>query len=214
MPLVVGVDFDNTIIDYGDLFFRAAVAEGLCSDSAQVQQPGVVAKADVRQQVRALTDGEEKWQLVQSIVYSQELVHARLFAGVAEFLRLCQQHELVVYVISHKTEVPVSPAVPAVNLRQAALDWLERQGVLEPAIGFLIPRQHVFFHATRQKKLASIRRQQCDYFVDDLPEVLADPGFPASTERILFSPHREGAPPEMTTCASWHEISRVIFPES
>ena len=209
MSLVIGIDLDNTIIDYGDLFYQVAVVERLITDSAHS-----VAKTDVREQVRALADGEAKWQLVQSIVYSQELVRAQLFEGVTEFLNHCREREVGVNIISHKTEFPNSAEVPAVNLRQAALDWLEQRGVVEPAAGFLVPRQHVSFHATRQEKLASIREQQCDYFIDDLPQVLAAPSFPATTKRILFSPDRNDGPHDFISCTCWREIDKVIFSEA
>jgi hypothetical protein len=47
--------------------------------------------------------------------------------------------------------------------------------------------------------------------VDDLEEVLTDPDFPETVERILLSEHAEpnGAP--YRVCRSWRSIEQAVF---
>jgi len=70
----------------------------------------------------------------------------------------------------------------------SAMGFLEANGFLsQPGFG----ASQVFFEPTREEKLARIAAQGCNVFIDDLPEVLLHPDFPAACERFLFSssPH-------------------------
>jgi len=65
-----------------------------------------------------------------------------------------------------------------------------------------------------EAKLARIAGQCCDMFIDDLPEVLASPRFPAATRGILFDP--DGSYPDgcwqgrrFERCAEWQSIKRL-----
>ena len=41
---------------------------------------------------------------------------------------------------------------------------------------------------SKEEKIARVANIGCDYFIDDLPEILLMPGFPKKTKRILFDP--------------------------
>ena len=51
-----------------------------------------------------------------------------------------------------------------------------------------IAPEHVFFELTLQDKLRRIADQRCEVFIDDLPELLAEPHFPSAARAILFDP--------------------------
>jgi hypothetical protein len=72
----------------------------------------------------------------------------------------------------------------------------------------------VFFEETKAGKLARIAALGCRAFVDDLPELLGDPAFPAGVRRILFDPGRLHAPPAgVVAAASWSEVARLVAEE-
>jgi hypothetical protein len=48
----------------------------------------------------------------------------------------------------------------------------------------------VFFEETLAGKLARIGALRCTAFIDDLPELLAEPAFPIGVRRVLFDPAR------------------------
>jgi len=99
-----------------------------------------------------------------------------------------------------------------VNLREAALGWMQAQGFFAQD-GFALTRANIHFSQTREEKLSRIAALSCQIFVDDLVEVLGDPGFPTGVERILFA-RNVAAPCRRTgwlVCASWDEIERAVF---
>jgi hypothetical protein len=70
----------------------------------------------------------------------------------------------------------------------------------------------VEFHETRSDKVAAIARRGCRVFVDDLPEVFAEPGFPHATRKILFDPGGVYAGHyELPRSESWDEIRQAVF---
>jgi len=52
----------------------------------------------------------------------------------------------------------------------------------------LIAIDQVFFELTKEDKIGRVAGIGCDYFIDDLPEILLAPAFPRETAGILFDP--------------------------
>lgn len=196
----IGIDFDNTLIDYDRVFLAAARERGLI-------HPGFRgSKRAVRDAIRRSPDGELTWQRLQGYVYGRGIDGAVPFDGVPDFLRRCQARKLAVSIVSHKTRYGHhDPA--QIDLREAALEWMTAQGFLGPQAG--LPVEHVFFEDTRAAKLLRISALSCTHFIDDLEEIFTDPGFPAGVKRILFA--SEGSPSCDVVCASWAEIAAAIF---
>jgi hypothetical protein len=203
LRLRIGVDFDNTIISYDDVFSAMAKRWGLIDPAFAGR------KQAVRDAIRLLPDGELAWQRLQGQVYGKGIASARMVAGVDEFLRRCRAEGCAVMIISHKTEYGHCDP-DRVNLRQAARNWIAAKGLVDGEYG--IPATNVFFESTRAEKLARIEALSCTHFVDDLEEVLSDPAFPAQVSRILFADviQRPTNTP-YAICASWREIEERIF---
>ena len=174
---MIGIDFDNTIIRYDEVFAAAARARKL------VPPDFAGTKTDVREAVRALPDGERAWQALQGHVYGAAIGGAEPFPGLDAFLRRARDEEADVVIVSHKTEYGHHDS-SRVNLRTAALGWLETHGFFDDT-GF--SRADVYFANTRDEKLARISALAPDVFIDDLPEVLDDPKFPAGVRPLLFT---------------------------
>jgi hypothetical protein len=200
----IGLDFDNTIICYDDVFQQAATDRGLL-------EPNFAGtKRQIRDVIRRLPDGEVKWQALQGYVYGKGIENAALWAGLPEFLTRAQICRDTILIVSHKTEHGHFDP-DKVDLRAAALRWMETQGLFSGR-GCSIAREQVYFKATRAEKLRRIAELDCDVFVDDLAEVLSDPDFPSAVRRVLFSElatDAEGLP--YRVCRDWPSISEVIF---
>lgn len=192
----VGIDFDNTIVSYDALFHKVAVEQG----SVPAALPA--SKLAVRDYLRSISR-EELWTEMQGYVYGARMQEASGFPGVMEFLRWARGRSIEVAVISHKTRYPFLG--PKYDLHDAARNWVA--SCLVDNGDALIPQQQVFFELTKEDKLRRIVQANCDYFIDDLPEILLADGFPVSTMRILFDPEASHAQhPRLVKMKSWTEI--------
>jgi hypothetical protein len=202
----IGIDFDNTIISYQQALLAAAKTHRLLGANF------VGTKQAIRDRIRLLPDGERQWMRLQGFIYGQGIGGAVMIDGVAEFLRRCRAQNDNVYIVSHKTEFGHFDPL-GVNLRRAALEWMEGQGFFRDD-GFGLAVTNVYFEGTRAEKLGRITALRCTHFIDDLEEVLCDPQFPPQVKRILFA---DGANPTpalpYAICATWQQIEELVFNE-
>lgn len=195
----LGVDFDNTLVSYDELFHRCAVERGVIpADTPKT-------KSAVRAYLWSLPGGNTPWTELQGIVYGTRMAEAAFFPGAREALSFCRGQGIRVSVISHKIEFP--SLGPRVRLREAALGWMEEQGFFDPG-GIGLSRGAIFFESSREEKLARIGREGCTHFIDDLPEVLEAPGFPSGVGKWLFDPAGADTVPRpgVRRFRSWPEI--------
>ncbi|WP_029008345.1 hypothetical protein [Azospirillum halopraeferens] len=195
----IGIDFDNTIVRYDDVFYAAARELDLIP--AEV----VPTKAGVRNHLRAI-DREDDWTRLQGYIYGARMELAEPFPGVLDFFRRCVAEGVDVCIVSHKTRTPYLGE--AYDLHAAARGWLEAQGFFDPGAIGLAP-ERVFFELTKDAKLARIGAETRTVFVDDLPEFLAEPAFPARTARILFDPNgaHDGDDLPFERAATWTALA-------
>lgn len=197
----IGVDFDNTLIDYDQVFLGEAQARGL------VDPDFGGSKRAVRDKIRLLPDGELAWQRLQGYVYGKGIGGARMFAGARDFLLRCRERRIPVFIVSHKTRYGNFDP-DRVDLREAALAWLDEQQFFAPGSA-LVERDRIFFADDRAEKLARIATLDCSHFIDDLEEVFADPGFPQGVRRILFAVH--DSPHADAVCGDWGSVTGAVF---
>jgi hypothetical protein len=204
---VIGIDFDNTIVSYDSLFYQIALEQQLIGISTN---PG---KKVIRDMIRLLPDGENRWQELQALVYGPRIQGAVLIDGVRDFISSCRASDYKVHIVSHKTEV-ANFGDPKLSLRKAALDWMEQNGFFE-ATGLGFSQNDVYFGATRQEKLAHIARLGCTHFIDDLEEVFLEPGFPMKIHKILYAPQDSettaSLPSDVMLLPTWQKITEYIF---
>ncbi len=197
----IGIDFDNTLIDYDRVFFAAARERGL------VAPDFTGSKRLVRDAIRLLPDGELIWQRLQGHVYGAGIGGAVPFAGARDFLHRCRAQGIEPFIVSHKTRYGHhDPA--RIDLRRAALGWMAAQGFFATDAGG-ISEGNVFFADDRAGKLARIAGLGCTHFIDDLEEVFADPGFPPGVRRILFADAADGDYDLIS--ADWARIATAIL---
>ncbi|HEV8014450.1 MAG TPA: hypothetical protein VGP48_02895 [Stellaceae bacterium] len=196
----IGVDFDNTLIDYDRVFLAAAKRHGLIEPSF------AGTKRAIRDRIRLLPDGELRWQELQGYVYGAGIGDAVMCVGADEFLRECRRRGAEIFVVSHKTQFGhFDPQ--RVDLRVAALDWMTRQGFFR-ADSYGIARENVFFESSRADKLRRIRALGCAFFIDDLEEVFADPDFPDGVTPVLFA---ASGGPGLAVCPDWARIRETVL---
>lgn len=203
----IGLDFDNTIVSYAGVFHRVAVETGLLEAGEATEVAGD--KTSVRDHLRA-AGREEDWIRLQGEVYGARMELARPFPGVAGFFEAARAAGVPLVVVSHKTRH--AKRGPRHDLHAAARDFLERHGLAGEGTG--LPFERVFFEAERAAKLARIAGEGCTVFVDDLPEVLDDPGFPAGVTPVLFDPdgaHGAAQGRHWARVRSWARLSSLLL---
>jgi hypothetical protein len=174
----IGVDFDNTIACYDGVFYTIALERELIPASLATD------KTSVRDYLRARGQDSIFTEL-QGYVYGPGMERVALYPGVVKALHDFVTAGHTVYVISHKTRTPF--AGPAYDLHDWAWRFLVMQHLVEtPDAPFRLG--DIYFELTLDAKLARITALSCDLFIDDLPEVLAEPAFPPTTRGILFDP--------------------------
>jgi hypothetical protein len=193
--MLVGIDFDNTLVSYDALFARAAAERGLRLDGASSKQA-------IRDELRR-TGCEHAWTELQGYVYGELIRHAPPFPGVLQFFSAAENCGAKVCIISHKTRQPYLGA--PYDLRQAARDWLNATGIELPA---------VYFEDAKEDKLRRIATAGCTHFIDDLREFLAEPQFPKGVQRILFDPGGNDSMPAFDFAGDWRRITAYLFPEA
>jgi hypothetical protein len=74
----------------------------------------------------------------------------------------------------------------------------------------------VYFESSRAEKINRIKSAGCADFIDDLPEVFADTGFPHGVGKLLYAPEGPGGSAgDAMVFKDWREISEHFFsPES
>lgn len=200
----IGVDFDNTIVTY-DAVFAAAAADLGCLPAGFAGT-----KQDVRARVTAQPDGQARWMRLQGMVYGARMAEAEPAEGAFDVLAAFRRNGADVFIVSHKTETGHFDEA-RVNLRDAARAWMEAGGLFDPA-GPGIDPGHVFFEPDRAAKIARVAALECSHFIDDLPEVLADPQFPASVERILYAAGMAKPPAgPFRAFRTWKEIAGALL---
>lgn len=193
--MIVGIDFDNTIVCYDGAFHRAACERGL------IPQDIPASKDLVRDYLRSIGQ-ENDWTELQGYVYGAHMDTVVAFTGAANCIRALGEKGALVYIISHKTLYPYLGM--RYNLHDSARNWLDKSGFLsEAGLGM----HQVFFELTKEEKLARIGSLGCTHFIDDLPEIFSAEGFPTGTKRLLFASGAQGETEGVQTFVSWEEIA-------
>jgi hypothetical protein len=177
----IGIDFDNTIACYDGVFHRAARELDL------VPADLATSKNAVRDHLNN-SGRRDEFTRLQGYVYGARMDLVACYPGVAAFIAaaLAADHDL--FIVSHKTRRPILG--PDYDMHAAARAFLAAQGIVGDGG---VPASQVFFEATKEEKVARAAALACEAFIDDLPEILAMPGFPAGLRAILFDPENHFA---------------------
>ena len=191
----IGLDFDNTIVSYDQVFHDVAV------EWKVVPEEIPASKLLIRDFLK--NAGKENiWTEMQGYVYGMRMDEAEVYPGFMKFIKRVKERSIAI--ISHKTLHPFLG--PKYDLHASARKWIEKQLPFFNA-------ETIFFEPTKEKKIERIADFGCDLFIDDLPEIISSPLFPKKTSAILFDPekmHRSLSIPQIKVLSSWAEIQREL----
>ena len=195
--MIIGIDFDNTIVNYDNVFAEAAAEKNMLPENS----------LKTKERVKRMLLGQERvaeWTELQGYVYGTKMNDAEVYPGVEDFISKCAGLGWETVLISHKTKHPVIGT--QYDLHTAAEQWLKSTG---------LKLSNVFFETTRENKYARIASTRCAVFVDDLPDFLLDDGFPEEVNRILFDPNNQHEESDvLMRCNSWEMIQTLILEDT
>ena len=175
--MFIGIDFDNTIVCYDQLFHNLALERNLTPKNLPIS------KQAVRDYLREI-GSEDVWIEMQGLGYGPRMGDALPYPGAIDLIRKLAKQNLPVAIVSHKTKTPYGG--PPYDLHQAAFDWLNAQGFCSDTS---LKSVEIYFELSREDKFARIKSLGCSEFIDDLPEFLTAPEFPTGVNRVLFDPN-------------------------
>ncbi len=200
MTLHIGIDFDNTFVTYDEVFYKYALEQNLIPKEVKMF------KQNIRDSIRKLPNGNDRWTELQAYVYGSKMSEARPAEGIECFLQQCRQNSIKISIVSHKTMYPAMG--PRVKLREIARQWLEEKGFLSE-FGLT---NNVSFVGTLDDKIEQIAQHRCTHFIDDLAEVFLHLNFPKEVEKCLYSPNKETSAILDAKCfTSWCELKDYFF---
>jgi hypothetical protein len=196
----IGIDFDNTIACYDGVFHKAALERGL----VPAELP--TSKNAVRDYLNGMGHKDSFTEL-QGYVYGTRMDLVCCYPGVHDFIATARSAGHDVHVVSHKTRHPLLG--PKHDMHAAARGFLIAQALIGPGA---IEADRVVFALTKEEKVAAAALIGCDVFIDDLPEILAMPGFLAGFRPILFDPEEQFCDQQrFERHSSWQDIAASLF---
>ena len=169
----IGLDLDNTIIDYSAAYF--SLSERF--DLNELHRDRI----SIRNILRKSKFDDEEWQYFQSLLYTEGLAYAKPAEGLLDFLNICKHKKIGVSIISHKTAT-TQARFGSQDLRAPALEWLRNYNILS---NFVLETD-VVFCSSAEEKVEVIKAKDFDIFIDDLIEILLNLESSSSLNRVLF----------------------------
>lgn len=174
----IGLDLDNTVIDYKDAYLNISKIFELNFK--------VYSKHEIKSALVSSANGDYAWQEYQSQLYTKGLDFAKVSRGLLKFLNYCKKKKIEVFIISHKTES--TPAeFGGLKLREPAMRWLQKNKIVPQ----LIKKDNIYFCSTQEEKIKMINSLKIDLFVDDLDEILFHDDLNKKIIRVLYAPKQK-----------------------
>src|SRR5689334_19654230 len=93
----IGLDFDNTIVSYDNLFHTVAREQSLIPPDLPPN------KLLIRDYLRQI-DQEDRWTEMQGTVYGSRMLEAQAYPGALDFIRRATAAGHTLAIVSHKTQ--------------------------------------------------------------------------------------------------------------
>ena len=193
----LGIDLDNTIIDYSLSFNELAMTEyGVLINESN-------ATKNVVKNLISTKFGEKEWTRAQGLLYSKYIEFATPFVGFLDNIEKLQNTFNEIFIISHKTKFPISG--PRKNLINISRNWLNKNLISTTGKPFFT-EQMLFFEPSQSKKISRISIQNCSVFIDDLPEIVMN--LPSEIEGLLFEPNCR--PENSVSFSNWNYLTSYL----
>ena len=192
---LLGLDFDNTLVRYDNLFHQIALEKELIDHSVSAN------KIAIRDYLRD-KDLDEQFTILQGEVYGLRIKEAPPAEGMMKTLETLTHLGIPMVIVSHKTQTPYKG--PSYDLHEAAMSWLNQNKFFtKDGLGW--SKDQVFFEQTKEEKVARIKMLECTHYIDDLPEILNMLDDPII--KIHYNPSLSPlANSTFVNCSHWNQV--------
>ena len=159
---LLGLDFDNTLVSYDEIFHKIALERGLISTGVSPN------KIEIRDYLRGQGKDEE-FTLMQGEIYGNRILEAKPMDGMIKALWQLKKRGIKMVIVSHKTKTPYKG--PKYDLREAAYSWLKHHKFFDQDV-LDWTEDEIHFADTKEEKVGKIIEIGCDAYIDDLREIL------------------------------------------
>jgi len=171
----IGFDFDNTIINYENVFHETALRYGF------IEENDLVSPNTKKQNVKDFLinkNQETIWTEIQGLVYGKAITLAKPYKNIDSFLEYLINKKYNFFIVSHKTKYPFIGE--KIDLHMSANQWIQEH------LGKFFDK-NIFFETTIESKIERIIDLDLDFYIDDLEQILSHNNFPKNTKKILFN---------------------------
>jgi hypothetical protein len=197
--MIVGFDFDNTIISYEKLFKKIAYKKKLVPKNIKSNKNSV-------KEYLIKKNKETEWTILQGEVYGKYIMDAKIYVGVKKIMKSLSKNKIKFYIISHKTKFPYLGR--KINLQVAAKKWINKN-ILRDDNSINLSINDIFFENSIKEKISRINKLRCNIYIDDLPKILEL--LPKGVIKILFTPNQKSQQKKpIITMKKWIDFNKII----
>lgn len=166
--LKIGIDLDNTIINYKNSFKKFLKSKNINFNSIN------------KKKIKFIANNSSKiksWTQAQEEIYGKYIAFAKPFKFFKDFEKFALKNNIKLFIVSHKTKY--SQFSRKYNLHTQSNKWLEKN----------ISKQmyKIYYVKTVDQKIKKIAKLNPNYFIDDLIEIFNHKNFPKKIKKIHFS---------------------------
>jgi len=186
--LKIGIDLDNTIINYQNSFKKFLKIQNINFNSINKDKIKFIANNNTK---------IESWTHAQEEIYGKYIVFAKPFKFFKDFEKFALKNNIKLFIVSHKTKF--SQFTKKYNLHSQSNKWLENN--------IYKKMYKIYYVKTIDQKVKKIANLNPDYFIDDLIEIFNHKKFPKKVKKIHFSKIKTN---NSCTFSNWKKIKIYI----
>lgn len=176
MNLRIGIDFDNTIVNYDSTFRKIASQNKLIAKNWNGN------KQQLRKEIIRKRNVEE-WKKLQGLVYGRYINLAKLNEGVENFLLKSKLLKTKIFIVSHKT-IHGHYDKKKILLRKVAINWIRKKNFFKKKF---VDKKNIYFEKSIDNKIKRINSLKLNFFIDDLKLILKNKRLDSNVKKILFN---------------------------
>lgn len=186
----IGIDLDNTIINYDSAFKRVLLKTKKNFDKRLCTKKSIKNFYHKKKLHNTFT-------VLQGQVYGEFIFEADIYAGFKNFQNYCYEKNIQLHIISHKSKFPIlGKKIP---LRLQAKKFLKKKKILGDKI------KSIKFCDSLENKIQSIDKLRPNIFIDDL-EIVLEKIKSKNMKKILFNSKNQ----KFICFSNWNKIKNFV----